>query len=74
MKIHGLPKLTFVTLKVYNMYYEIQFYNFGHVLGKKFTDVSKAKDKAVSCGFECNIVEMNSNRIVATYSPIGGWK
>jgi hypothetical protein len=56
------------------MYYEVQFYNFGYALGKKFTDVSKAKDAAVACGFECNIVEMNSNTIMATYSPIGGWK
>lgn len=56
------------------MYYEVQFYNLGHALGKKFTDLSKAKDAAIACGFECNIVEMNSNQIVTTYSPIGGWE
>jgi len=56
------------------MYYEVQFYNFGHALGKKFTDLTEAKDAAVAWGFECNIVEMSSNKIVSTYSPIGGWK
>jgi hypothetical protein len=56
------------------MYYEVQFYNFGHALGKKFTDVSKAQAAAVASGFECNIVEINSNKIIATYTPIGGWK
>jgi hypothetical protein len=54
--------------------YEIQFYNLGHSLGKKFNNFTEAKRKAVVCGFECNIVEMNSGKIVATYTPIGGWK
>ena len=53
---------------------DIHFYNFGYSLGKKFTDLAAAKLKAVACGFECNIVEINTGKIVATYSPIGGFK
>jgi hypothetical protein len=54
--------------------FEVQFYNMGYALGKKFTDLVEAKAKAVVCGFECNIVEMNTGKIFATYSPIGGFK
>jgi len=54
--------------------YEIFFYNIGYPLGKKFTRLTEAKAKAIACGFECNIVDMKTNEIVCTYSPIGGWK
>jgi hypothetical protein len=54
--------------------FNIHFYNFGYSLGRTFSDLADAKAKAVVCGFECNIVEMNTGKIVATYSPIGGFK
>jgi hypothetical protein len=61
--------------------YKLYLINFGYFAHRTFSDLDEAKDYAREVSFECTIYYCmtddcgnDSRKLVASYSPIGGWR